>query len=353
MLLIIHTTGRCNLRCDYCGGSFPPDLVPWEVRYSLDELRRFIRGAKNLVLAFYGGEPLLNPEFIMEVMDGVDAERFVIQTNGLLVKRLPKRYWRRFDAVLLSIDGVEEVTDEHRGRGVYEAVLKSAKWLRDIGYSGDLVARMTVTEDTDIYRDVTHLLPFFDHVHWQLDFIWSERWMDVRGWLEGSYKPGLRRLMELWLEEMRMGCVLGIAPFQGIVKRIKEGGPAPPCGSGVESFAISTDGRVLACPIAVQEGWAELGYLSELSVTSLGPVAIGEPCIGCEYFRECGGRCLYTYKERLWGEEGFELICEASKYIIDLVRWNLGEIERLARDGVVEWDSILYPPFNNTVEIMP
>lgn len=353
MLLIVHTTGECNLKCDYCGGSFPPHLVPWRVQYSLDELRRFVRDVEHLVVAFYGGEPLLNPKFIMEVMDGIDAEHFVIQTNGLLIQRLPEDYWRRFDTILLSIDGVKELTDRHRGRGVYTAVLKSARWLMDIGYSGDLVARMVVTEDTDIYRDVTHLLSFFDYVHWQLDFVWSDRWVDVKGWLENSYKPGLKRLMKLWIEKMRKGSVLGIAPFQGIIKRIKEGGPAPPCGSGVNSFTVSTDGRILACPIAVQERWAELGRLDELRLNSLGSKVVREPCTTCEYFRECGGRCLYTYREKLWGEEGFKLVCEASKYIINLVRSSLGEVERLVGSGIVDWNAILYPPFNNTVEIMP
>jgi len=134
---------------------------------------------------------------------------------------------------------------------------------------------------------------------------------------------------------------------------MKEGGPAPPCGAAVDSFAVSTDGRVLTCPIAVQEKWACLGEVKDLKLRKLGKSMIGEPCTSCEYYKVCGGRCLYTYKERFWGEKGFMLTCEASKYIIDLVKSQIEKIEDLVKEEKVDWGSLLYPPFNNTVEIMP
>ena len=82
----------------------------------------------------------------MKVMERIDAKRFVIQTNGTLTDRLPRDYWLRMDATLLSIDGIEEVTDKHRGKGVYKKVVEAARKLREMGYEGDLVARMTLTE---------------------------------------------------------------------------------------------------------------------------------------------------------------------------------------------------------------
>ncbi len=352
MTLILYTTGKCNLNCDYCGGSFPPKLVPWEVEYSLDKLIDFIEGVEELVIAFYGGEPLLNPGFIMKVMDSISASKYVIQTNGTLVRELPIEYWRKFDTVLISIDGPEWLTDRHRGKGVYRTVIDNVKWLREVGVKADIVARMTVTEDSDIYRDVTHLLDLnlFDHVHWQLNFIWTEDWKDVRKWVEESYKPGLRRLVKLWIDEIRRGKILGIAPFQGILKRMKVGGPCPPCGSGSDSFTILTNGKVVACPIAVYEEWAFLGNLGNVKLKSLinRKCMISEPCINCKYFRICGGRCLYTYKERLWGDEGFKLTCEVTKYLIGLVY----DVEPIIEtEGLI--NEVLYPPFNNTIEITP
>ncbi len=283
--------------------------------------------------------------------------RFVIQTNGLLVRKLPPAYWRRFDAVLLSIDGPEDVTDYYRGRGVYRAVLNAARWLRsEAGFRGDLIARMAVSEESDIYRDVTHLLSLglFDHVHWQLDVVWSDRWKDFDSWLDRVYKPGLRRLVALWVREAERGRVLGIAPFKALVYAAltRTPLPAPPCGSGTEAFAISTDGRVLACPIAVYEKWAEVGSIWNSTLRDLRRVTVGEPCTRCEYFRLCGGRCLYAYKERLWGEEGFRKVCNATAYLLDLLLDSLPVFRRLLRSKLT-LEELEYPPFNNTVEIIP
>ncbi|RLF08041.1 MAG: putative peptide-modifying radical SAM/SPASM domain-containing protein, partial [Thermoprotei archaeon] len=154
MLCYILTTGKCNLKCSYCGGSFPENLVPSDIKYTINDLNDFLCDIKDLIIAFYGGEPLLNAQWIIKVMNRINAKHFVIQTNGLLIDRLPRDYWLQMDAILLSIDGIEQITDYHRGKGVYKKVVAAARKLRSMGYEGDLIARMTITELSDIYRDV-------------------------------------------------------------------------------------------------------------------------------------------------------------------------------------------------------
>ncbi len=85
MLWLLFTTGACNLKCTYCGGSLDPRIVPWRVTYDIGLLKRLIEADDEAVVIFYGGEPLLNPGFIMKVMDNIRAKRFGIQTNGILV----------------------------------------------------------------------------------------------------------------------------------------------------------------------------------------------------------------------------------------------------------------------------
>jgi len=356
MLYIVHTTGQCNLKCAYCGGSFDPRKVPWKIQYNPEYLKRFIEKDPEAVIAFYGGEPLLNPEFIMWAIDNVKAKHFVIQTNGTIPRSLPKDYWLKFDAILLSIDGRPEVTDKYRGKGVYEKVIFTAEWLRTIGFTGDLIARMTVTEDTDIYLDVMHLLSLklFTHVHWQLDVVWSDRWKNFQQWRDASYLPGVRKLVDVWVEEMSRGTVLGIAPFKAIItKTFIDNYAAPPCGAGVNSFSILTDGRILACPIAVEEKWAELGNISQGKLSPESAPKIGEPCISCSYYRYCGGRCLYAYMERLWGEHGFKEVCKATMGLIDSLLEALPTIKNYLKEGKITLKDILYPPYNNTVEVIP
>jgi len=352
LLFIVYTTGRCNLGCRYCGGSFHPSIVPWRVEYSLDLLLDLVSDEDDL--AFYGGEPLLNLEFIEEVIKEVDVSHYILQTNGILLHKLRPRALSELDAILVSIDGVEEITDLNRGAGVYRRVVENVSRIKSLGYDIDLIARMTVTEDSDIYRDVKHLLSLdlFDHIHWQLSLIWVDRslWKDFWGWLERSYRPGLRRLMDEWIESLRSGSIAGIAPFQGILKRILYSGSIPPCGSGVDSFTILTNGRIVSCPIAVSEGWAYIGRLGDVNREDLKRYRppIDEPCRSCSYLSICGCRCLYTHVERLWGSEGMEMICSASKYIIDLVKSRIDEILEITSP-----EKIIYPRYNNTVEIIP
>ncbi len=357
MLYIVHTTGKCNLRCRYCGGSFPQELVPWSPRYDPRLLKELVESDPDAILAFYGGEPLLNAPFIAWALDNIEAHHYVVQTNGTLNHLLPDEYWLRFDTVLLSIDGVEWLTDKYRGHGIYRRVVAEARRLRSIGYKGDLIARMAVTEDSDIYRDVKHLLSLgpFSHVHWQLDVVWSDRWHDFPAWRDGSYLPGIERLAGEWLDAMARGEVWGIAPFKAVVSQILWGVyEGMPCGAGRDAVAILTDGRIVACPIAVSEGWAQLGRLGEVGPGDLRDrVRVGEPCTSCPYYPVCGGRCLYAYMERYWGEEGFREVCKATQGFIDVMLRAAVEARRLVDGGVVDKDMLYYPPFNNTVEVIP
>ncbi len=351
-LIIVTTTGLCNMKCAYCGGSFPKELVPPRESYDVGVLVDFIK-EMNADVAFYGGEPLLNPRLIMAVMDELgDRRHYIIQTNGTLFDNLPLEYWLRFDSILLSIDGRKEVNDWYRGVGNYEIVLQTAKRLKSAGFKGDLIARMVMWDRSDLFEDVLHLLKLglFDHIHWQLNVIWTERW-DFEGWAMRSYLPGVRKLISLWIREMERGNVLGIVPFLGIMKvALFNEWRSPPCGAGTETFTVLPNGKIIACPIAVDSTWAYVGHLGD---DSLKKVPIGEPCTSCEYFRYCGGRCLYAYKERLWGDDGFMEVCRVTKNTIKAVL----EVERRVRElinrEIVDLEGLYYPPYDNTTEIIP
>jgi len=358
MLCYVFTTGQCNLKCGYCGGSFAQETVPYEVTYDVDDLALFLDGAKDLSITFYGGEPLLNPSWVKKVMDNVDADHFAIQTNGLLLDKLERDYWLRIDTVLLSIDGDKTVTDYYRGRGVYDTIIGSASKLRSMGFEGDLVARMTVSRISDIYRDVRHLLStgLFDHIHWQLDAIWGSEWRGFDQWLNRAYKPGLGSLMREWVDKAALGDVTGIVPFKSIALALlnKQRLGAPPCGAGWGSLSINTNGEVLACPIAVDVSWARLGSIRSSSYEDLlGKTTIGEPCTNCSYYSLCGGRCLYAHHERLWGMDGFNALCRTTIDMIELLKGFMPLIEDKVRSGALKIAQIEYPPYLNSVEIIP
>jgi hypothetical protein len=57
--------------------------------------------------------------------------------------------------------------------------------------------------------------------------------------------------------------------------------------------------------------------------------------------------------ERLWGENGFKEVCKATMGLIDSLLEALPTIKDYLKEGRITLKDILYPPFNNTVEVIP
>jgi len=348
----------------YCGNdpsllSEPPDLA-----YSVKDLRRFLEEDEDPIICFYGGEPLLALDVIEEVMDSIEARRWILQTNGLLLKRLRRRYLTMFDTILVSIDGRPEVTDYYRGRGVYEKVIENVKDIRSRGFRGDIIARMAVSGATDIYRDVVHLLelenPKFDHVHWQLDVLWDyppyQRYTDFDSWVDNVYNPGISRLVNYWIDNMMdKGEVKGIVPFLGLMKHmLLRQKPRLHCGAGLDAFAIAPSGRIMACPVAYDVEELHLGHIKTTRPRELpGRVNISGPCPTCDLYWACGGRCLYANKTMLWGLEGFCKVCKTVRHLVSELLRVKPIVEMLIRRHIVELDQLIYPKYNNSTEIIP
>ena len=349
MLWFIFTTGTCNLKCKYCGGSFPEDIVPRTPRYRIEDLINFLKRDSNRTIFFYGGEPLLNIDFIKEVIENLNAKRYGIQTNGLLLNRLDNSLLNKFDVILVSIDGIEEVTDKYRGKGVYKKVVENIKKIRE-KFNGEIIARMTITEDSDIFRDVMHLinLKLFDKIHWQLNVIWTERW-NFEKWSE-NYIKGIKNLVKYFLEKLKRGKIIKLIPIIGIISSFFKPFNHVPCGSGKYSFSILTDGRVIACPIAVYESWANVGNIFNGNIKKLN---LKPPCYNCDYFIHCGGRCLYSNYERLWGEEGFKNVCKVTIRTIEIIKRIIPEIFSLIDKGIIKFKDLCYNPLKDSTEVIP
>lgn len=313
-------------------------MMPEKIQYSIEDLRKFVGKSS---IAFYGGEPLLEIEKMKEIMNEIPAERFILQTNGLLLDKLEENYLKKFSTILVSFDGRKETHDLYRGN--YDRVFQNARKIK--GHCEELIARMTASLETDIYEDVMHILSLntFTHVHWQIDAVWSKYTVrEFEKWVE-KYNAGIRRLVRFWIREMIHGRIHKIIPFMGVTTALFKGYRYPPCSSGFESFAIATDGKVLACPICPDLEWNRIGDIYSGINKS---VEILDPCPDCNYFRFCGGRCLFFNRERLWGEEGFRLVCSTVKNLVDSL---------LAYKDVISKyrEHLEYPKYLNTTEIIP
>lgn len=128
----LYTTRECNLNCLYC---VQDKSSGQKADYDLNHLRRYLSGfGGEKCIVFYGGEPLLNIDFIKEIMRFFrnDHIKFGIQTNGTLLRRLPQEELTLFDMIMVSIDGYEVSHDRFRGRGTYRTVIDNVNNIKNI-----------------------------------------------------------------------------------------------------------------------------------------------------------------------------------------------------------------------------
>ena len=356
----IILTKKCNLDCSYCGGG--SDSEPGEIQYRISDLKSFLSQDEAPVIEFYGGEPLLRIETMKKIMDAIPA-RFVIQTNGLLLDMVEAKYLKKFHSILVSIDGTKEVTDNNRSGGVYDEIIRNIKTIREGGFCGDLIARMTVPQDSDIYENVIHLASIkeFDHVHWQLGFeMFWESGLDEDDGLEvwiDSYNSGITSLVEWWIQEMDLtGKVPGLVPFIGVMKSLLSGNPSHlRCGSGIDFFSIMPDGRISACPVSIDFDFSIVGSIfDEASVSVCNKVCVGEPCISCGIFEICGGRCLFlNLGQNMLRRNGYGFICSTVRHLVGELKSAAPHVRELIDKGIIEKRVFDYPEFNNGCEIIP
>ena len=374
MFFHVTLTTECNLQCKYCFGEtledFDEDFSDFKIDYSLPKkanynwnlLAEFCRKDPQCVVTFYGGEPLLSSSEIEQIIDSVPAKHFMIQTNGLLLDRLAPKYVNRFHTILVSIDGDQKLTDHYRGKGTFRKVINNLKMVVKNGFKGELIARMTVMEQTDIEKQVKWLtdnMEFnFSSIHWQLNAgFWGNDFgrRNFNEWSKTSYNPGIKRLARFWVDNMdQNGIVLKLYPFLGIANSLlhKEMSLLR-CGGGWINYAIQTDGFIIPCPTMWGMKDFYLDHIKDANPLRLKKVFIeDEPCTNCDIFGLCGGRCLYANLTKRWNKDAYNSVCDTVRVLIQAIKTELPRIESLIDSGKISpkcFDIMKY----NGCEIIP
>ncbi len=352
MEFIIFLTERCNLDCAYCGEGRARTNLQKDVSYDAAVLIDFLRQAPNVALHLYGGEPLLNIPLLQEILTHVESDNVTMQTNGLLLDRLPETVWDKIHLLSVSLDGPPATTDGFRGVGTQERVLGQVAEMRRRGFPNEIHARMTVSPGVDIHDSVryfTERCPIaFDAVHWQLNVLfatddaWHEDRDEVKRWFREEYNPGISALMEYWYAHMEQhGAVLRLVPFVTMMDTMLNNMPVANvrCGAGWQTWSIGTNGDIYPCPVMSSYPEFRLGNIADTRPSELKPAcALQEPCPSCDVFGHCGGRCLCANLRNLWDEEGFDVVCDSIRHLVaELQRVRPG-IERLIAAGAVAPD---------------
>lgn len=367
-------TDNCNLCCSYCrakafeemeGSESERALVidedlPVELDFDLNELYDFLKKDHSPTLTFYGGEPLLRTDLIERIVREAPVPRFMMQTNGILLDRLQPKTVNRFVTILVSLDGRKELTDANRGPGVYDRVMENIRKIREHGYAGELIARMTVTERTDIVEAVHHLASnrdySFSSIHWQIDANFADDFSlrRFREWAHDCYNPGIQTLVDDWVHHMkREGKVLRWYPFLDPMEDLLyERESQLRCGSGYANYCIMTDGNIGPCPVMVGMNQYYVGHISWSDPLNLDPVRIRGECTDCRIRTFCGGRCLYSNITQPWGINGRRLVCGTVENLRDVLITALPRVQRLIDQGTISQRDFAHEKFNGC-EIIP
>lgn len=353
----IVLTERCNSQCKYCyeksmkefdnglDKKFQFDYeVPCESVVEGKKIAEFLENGDTLI--FYGGEPLVNFNKMKEIIDEIEKSKkkikFCMQTNGKLLNQVPFEEINKMSKMLVSLDGFKQRTDYNRGNGTYELVVSNILGLREKGYKGEIVGRMTL-DFPDVFEQVEHLVGLIekgiiDSVHWQLDagfykFDFNEN--NFKNFVK-DYNDSIDRLLNFWIEYMKENKkVLKIYPFLGVFDCLYYNKKTKlQCGSGFANYTISTNGTIVTCPIT--NGIKDF-YCGDLDTPKekLKKIYVKDPCTYCEYLDICGGRCLYSNYAKLWPKEGEKLICKTIIHLIDSIKKKIPQIKDLIKEDII------------------
>jgi len=268
--LIVLPTEACNFRCVYCYEDFKyKRMEPWVVEAIKALLNRRAPGLRSLCISWFGGEPLLASDIIMDVMrhaqalqashPGMDVEA-AATTNGFLLDRsmldrIVPLGVRRFQ---ITFDGPREVHDKKRirigGRGTYDRIWSNLILARQSEHDVRILVRLHVD------REDARAIPSF------IDDYASEFRADPR------FELYIRGLSRLGGPNDSSLPVLEGAEARDVIEGLRDHaratgirialGEDPVCyAARASSFVVRANGRLNKCTVALEHPRNQVGSL--------------------------------------------------------------------------------------------
>jgi uncharacterized protein len=170
--LTLQVTQQCNLRCGYCAysGVYNNNRVHTNKRMSLETAQKAIKffldrnnGISDIVIGFYGGEPMLELDLIKQCVDYATSLvegkriRFNMTTNGTLLNDDAVDYLVKNDFTLgISLDGAKQEHDINRkfanGKGSFDTIIANIERIhrRYPEYSNHIMIMTTINPNMDL-----------------------------------------------------------------------------------------------------------------------------------------------------------------------------------------------------------
>ncbi len=333
----------CNLACTYCyeGGQRGSHYMSAE---TADQLVRFVEkeflqsGAKDIVLEFYGGEPLLSFDLIREISRRLKASVenaarkycFTLVTNGTLLTADVVRELipLGLERARVTLDGPPENHNLYRpfvsGAGSFEVIIEN---LRDV--SGLIKVGVSGNYTRENYREFPRLLDIFADKELTPDKI-----------SHVMFAPITETLGEHLVPEFSEGCVSADEPWlveaslylrEEILRRGYFTPKVAPTVCMIESrnnLVVHYDGAIYKCPAFIGHENLVAGHLEtglrDYRESHNMDVWKTDECLDCAYLPLCFGGCRFLKLLRGGAVNGVE--CRKAFYdaaLEELVRQDL------------------------------
>lgn len=137
--IVFSPTQKCNLKCIGCYAASAADTcatIPYQfVDRIVDEVHNSF-GSRFMTIS--GGEPFMyksEGKILLDIFKKYNDMFFLVYTNGTLINTELAGKLAELSNVTpaISVEGFERETDQRRGTGVYQKILKAFENLRNVG----------------------------------------------------------------------------------------------------------------------------------------------------------------------------------------------------------------------------
>ncbi len=313
----IIPTHACNLACKYCyqgHGDVLSDTMDTEtVRRTIEFIKKSAAGCKSLALNFYGGEPLLCPDILFQIVEaskiyadeqGMEFIVTVTSNGTLFTEEIAEKIKKYTHEVQITLCGPKDVHDQIRvdkkGNGTYDTLMNVLQLFKD----HDISFHVRVDVDQHTYDYMNQLLEDlkkrgFENIYVGFcplgkDVCYTDMELDV----EGADPTSLAQLS-------KMAHSMGFKTNPIGIHNFVEG-----CSGLADNFlAIDPKGDVYKCIAAPNYPEHQFGTIDEHgNLTDLNynvycawtlrdPLCI-EECRKCKFSPICGGGCALVAYEK-------------------------------------------------------
>ncbi|MFA7141761.1 MAG: radical SAM protein [Candidatus Paceibacterota bacterium] len=306
-----HITERCNLRCTHCYEE--KKFIEKELKTSqvFEILNKYYKQLKDWGLdrtqnriSFTGGEPFIREDFwqILEnCYNHQEKVTYGILSNGTLIteETVSKLKDLNVAYVQISLEGLEEVNDEIRGRGSFKKAVSALRLLTK-GHISNSIS-MTITNKN--LKEVPKVIKL-------------AREIGVGGLSARRLVPiGMGKQMEKLMiepqdvkeffkymqnESKKEGLHVGVGCEEGLLAQ-ENHLPKNTCNAGYYSFSVLPNADVYPCrrlPIysgnLLENDFDEIMKNSRELIKLRDFNQINKDCQSCPYFNECmgGAKCI-------------------------------------------------------------